>query len=246
MRFIGDMKKAGRTIDTIAMVNENTDYGTSLGDAVVAAAKEANLPVAIRIPYNANGTDVSAQVLQLKQANPSLIVFSSYTSDAILYMKTFKSLDYLPPMVIGDDGGFSDPSFIPAVGSLAQGAISRSAWSLGAPGSLSYRVNQVFKAKTGRDMDDVSGRCMEALFVLADALVRAGSSEPAKIQAALRTTNLGRDQMIVGYEGVKFDATGQNTLGSTYITQLQGTSYATVWPPAKGNPPINWPMKGWR
>ena len=34
-------------------------------------------------------------------------------------MKSMKNLDYMPPMVIGDDTGFSDPSFIPAVADVA-------------------------------------------------------------------------------------------------------------------------------
>src|SRR6185437_13017723 len=115
MRFFADMKKEGRAINSIAIVNENTDYGTSVGDQVEAEAKKANIEVAIRIPYSASSTDVSAQVLQLKDKKPDVVIFISYTADSILYMKTMKNLDYKPPMVIGDDSGFSDPSFIPAV-----------------------------------------------------------------------------------------------------------------------------------
>src|SRR5262252_10142855 len=103
MRFFADMIKQGRKIDSIAVVNENTDYGTSVADSIEAAAKSNNIPVAIRIPYSASSTDVSAQVLQLKEKQPDVVIFISYTSDSILYMKTMKNLDYLPPMVIGDD-----------------------------------------------------------------------------------------------------------------------------------------------
>ena len=46
-----------------------------------------------------------------------------------------KNLDYLPPIIIGDDAGFSDPTFIPNVGDLAQGAVNRSAFDIGKPGS---------------------------------------------------------------------------------------------------------------
>src|ERR1700733_13574734 len=70
MRFFDDMKKQGKQINSIAIVNENTDYGTSVADAIEAAAKEQKLPVAIRIPYSASTTDVSAQVLQLKEKQP--------------------------------------------------------------------------------------------------------------------------------------------------------------------------------
>ena len=245
MRFIAAMQKAGHKIDTIALVNENTDYGSQVGDAVAAAAKAAGVKMAIRIPYNAHGTDVSAQVLQLKQAAPDLVIFISYASDAILFMKTMHTLNYKPQMIIGDSAGFTDPSFIPAVGTLAQGVLSRSAWDLGPPGSLSAKVNAVFKAKIGHGMDDASGRVMEALFVLADALNRAGSTNPEKLRAALAATDMPASKMIVGYRGVKFDASGQNTLGATYLIQLQGAGYRTVWPDAPGNAKLEWPMKGW-
>src|SRR5690349_17998932 len=34
MRFFADMNKAGHTVKSVAVVNENTDYGTSVGDAI--------------------------------------------------------------------------------------------------------------------------------------------------------------------------------------------------------------------
>src|SRR5579864_4037526 len=120
--FLNELKKSGKKIDSIAVVNENTDYGTSVSASVLEAAKAANIKVAAQIPYNANSSDVSAQVRQLKSAQPDVVIFISYTQDIILYFKTMKNLDYLPPMIIGDDAGFSDPSFIPNVGDLAQGA----------------------------------------------------------------------------------------------------------------------------
>jgi hypothetical protein len=40
------------------------------------------------------------------------VIFASYTSDIIRYMKTFKNLNYRPPVIIGDNAGFSDPAFI--------------------------------------------------------------------------------------------------------------------------------------
>ena len=243
--FLTDLKKSGKKIDSIAIVNENTDYGTSVGASILQAAKTANIPVAAQIPYNANSSDVSAQVLQLKTLQPDAVIFISYTADIILYFKTMKNLDYLPPIIIGDDAGFSDPSFIPNVGELAQGAINRSAFDIGKPGSNSYIVNAMFKAKYGRDLDDTSARWMQGFFVLADAINRAGSTEPEKIQAALRTTDLKPDQLIMGYDGVKFDDTGQNTLAATYLVQLQGKEYVSVWPEKRATATLLWPMKGW-
>jgi len=243
--FLTELKKSGRKVDTIAVVNENTDYGSSVSASVIAAAKAANINVGAQIAYNANSSDVSAQVLQLKSLNPDVVIFISYTADTILYFKTMKNLEYLPPVIIGDDAGFSDPAFIPNVGDLAQGAVNRSAFDIGKPGSNSYIVDQMFKAKYGRDLDDTSARWMEGFFVLADAINRAGSTEPDKIQAALKATDLKASQLMIGYNGVKFDDTGQNTLASTFLIQLQGKQYVSVWPDDRAVGKLQLPMKGW-
>jgi branched-chain amino acid transport system substrate-binding protein len=245
-QFLSELKKEGRKIDNIAIVNENTDYGTSVAGSINEAAKRAGINVAAQIPYNANSTDVSGQVLQLKQTQPDAVIFISYTADTILYFKTLKNLDYLPPIIIGDDAGFSDPAFIPNVGDLAQGAINRSAWDVGKPASNSYKINEMFKAKYGRDLDDTSARWMQGFLVLADAINRAGSTEPARIQDALRQTDFKPEQLMIGYRGVKFDETGQNTLSATYLIQLQGKEYKSVWPQDRATTKLVWPMTGWR
>jgi len=244
MRFFADMKKQGKKIDSIAIVNENTDYGTSVGDAIEAEAKKVNMPLAIRIPYSASSTDVTAQVLQLKQKNPDVVIFISYTADSILYMKTMKNFDYRPPMIIGDDTGFSDPSFIPAVSDISQGVMNRSAWAIGKPGSATEKINDMYKAKTGRDLDDTSARNMQGFFALAEAINRAGSSDPDKIRDALARTDLKPDQLMMGYQGVKYDDTGQNVLAATYLIQLHGTRYELVWPEAAATAKLAWPMSG--
>ena len=246
MRFFDDMKKQGRRIAAIAVVNENTDYGTSVADSIEAEAKRSNVAVAIRIPYSASSTDVSAQVLQLKEKQPDVVIFISYTSDSILYMKSMKNLDYLPPMVIGDDTGFSDPSFIPAVSDIAQGAMNRSAWDIGKPGSTTYKINEMYKAKTGRDLDDTSGRNMQGFLALAEAINRAGSTDPEKIRLALSKTDLKPEQLMMGYNGLKFDDTGQNILASTYLIQLKDKQYQLVWPANAAAAKLDWPMAGWK
>ena len=243
--FLTDLKKSGKKIDNIAVVNENTDYGTSVGDSIVEAAKNGGINVAARIPYNANSSDVSAQVLQLKTLKPDAVIFVSYTPDAILYLKTMKNLDYLPPIIIGDDAGFSDPAFIPNAADLAQGVVDRSAFDIGKPGSNSYIINELFNKKYGRDLDDTSARWMQAFFVLADAINRAGSTDPEKIQASLKATDLTSNQLMIGYRGVKFDATGQNILAATYLIQLQGKHYVSVWPEDRATNKLEYPMKAW-
>ena len=91
----------------------------------------------------------------------------------------------------------------------------------------------MYKKKSGDEMDDTAARQMQGFFVLCDAIDRAGSTDPAKIQAALKATDLKPDQLMMGYKGVKFDDKGQNILASGVIIQLQdGENYVAVWPKA--------------
>ncbi len=246
MEFLKDMKAKGAKVDSIAIVHENTEYGTSVSSVVTAIFKQNGLNVALDIPYAANSTDVQSQVLQLKDKNPDVVIFVSYTADSILYAKTMRSLDYKPPLVIGDDSGFSDPSFVQNVGKIVQGVFNRSSWDIGAPSSTTWHVNEMFKKKTGYDMDDTSARIMQGFMVLVDAIDRAKSTEPAKIQAALKATDLKPNQLIMGYKGVKFDDKGQNVLAAGLVIQLQdGVNYVSVWPSDKATKSPVLPYKGW-
>jgi len=69
----------------------------------------------------------------------------------------------------------------------------------------------------------------------------------AKIQAALKATDLKPDQLIMGYKGVKFDEKGQNILASGLVIQLQdGANYVPVWPKASAKTEPQMPYKAWQ
>ena len=244
--FLADMKASGIKTDNVAIVHDTTEYGVSVANVIASTFKERGQPIALDIAYTTNATDVQGQVLQLKEKKPDVVIMISYTSDAILYQKTMQALDYKPPMIIADDSGYSDPSFIKAVGKISQGVLNRSSWSVGPAGSPTALIAEMYKKKTGDDLDDTTGRAMQAFLVLCDAIDRAGSTEPAKIQAALKATDLKPDQLMMGYKGVKFDEKGQNVLASSLIIQLQdGEHYVAVWPKGSSPKAPELPFKGW-
>jgi branched-chain amino acid transport system substrate-binding protein len=91
--FIKEQKAAGQKAASIAVVNENTEYGNSVASVIREVFAKDGHNVTQVIPYSANTTDVQPQVLQLKEKNPDVVIFISYTSDAILYAKTMKDLN---------------------------------------------------------------------------------------------------------------------------------------------------------
>lgn len=243
--FLADVAKTGVATGKVAVVYENTDFGISLADAMRAVMHARGKQLTESIGYSANSADVSPQVLKLKSAKPDVVIFASYTSDAILYAKTFHTLDYRPPIVIADSAGFSDPSFIKDVGPIAQGVLDRSGFVPGRQGSISYKLNGMFRKAAERDLDPISARAMQAFFVLCDAINRAGSTKPNAIREALIKTDVPQDKLVVYYKGVRFDSKGQNTLGSAMMVQLQGSEYVPVWPAAAATAKLQLPYKGW-
>ena len=244
--FLSDMKAAGVKTDSVAIVHDTTEYGVSVANVITNTFKEKGKAIALDIPYAINATDVQGQILQLKEKKPDVVIMIAYTTDAILYQKTMQALDYKPTVLMADDSGYSDPSFVKAVGKISQGVLNRSAWSIGPAGSPTALIAEMYKKKTGYDMDDTTGRAMQAFFVLCDAIDRAGSTEPAKIQAALKATDLKPDQLMMGYKGVKFNEKGQNILASSLIIQLQdGEHYVAVWPKGSSDKSPMLPYKGW-
>ena len=246
MEFLAAQKAGGAKIETLALVFQNTPPGASAEAALRDAAKAAGFNIVVELDYKPDGIDLSPQVKALRDKNPDVVILVSNAADASLFVRTMKTLEYKPPILIGDDDGFSDPAFVNSDGNLAQGLIDRSVWRVGDADSPSAIVNGLYKAKTGHDLDDASARVLQGFLVLADAINRAGSTDPAAIQQALGDTDLKPGQLIVGYNGVKFDASGQNTLGATYLTQLQGKQYVTVWPVDRAAGKLVLPYKAWQ
>jgi branched-chain amino acid transport system substrate-binding protein len=228
-QFLTELKQGGRKLDTVAIAAANNPEGSAAAATLRDALQAAGFTVA-EIGYPPNTTDLSASVAQLRDKAPAAAIVVADAPDARLFITTMNTLGYKPPVLIGDDRGFSGPGFVAASGNLAQGLIDRSAWSIGKPDSPTAIVNALYRAKSGRDIDGTAARIIQGVLVLADAIERAGSTDPAAIRDALRATDLKPGQLIVGYDGVKFDDSGQNTLGASYLVQLQGKAYATVWP----------------
>jgi branched-chain amino acid transport system substrate-binding protein len=138
--------------------------------------------------------------------------------------------------------GFQEQAFLTAVGPLAEGVMSRSSFALDAVKARPAipTVDALYKAKSGKDLNDNTARQVTAVLVLADAINRAGSTDEEAIRKALVATDVPGDQLIVPWQGVKFDETGQNIEATPVIQQVQGGVYRTVFPFDVAAAPAKW------
>jgi branched-chain amino acid transport system substrate-binding protein len=245
--FLNDLRRQGTVTaaDTLALVYENTDFGTGTATAEKKYAQQFGYRVVADIPYSANGTDVSSEVQRLIAARPSIVLQASYTSDAILFTRTYKNLHFRPKAILAMDAGFTDPSYLKTVGTDAEGILSREVFAsdLAKRKPIIGQVNALFRQRYGYDLNGVSARGLVGLLVLADAINRAGSTDPEAIRQALLATDIPGDQVPMPWQGVRFDPqTHQNVLGQGIVVQIQQGAYVTVWPSDVAPAQLVWPL----
>jgi len=240
-------KKRGAKFKTIAVMYEDTLYGKDSSRIEKELAAKAGYKVVADIPYRRSATSLTSEVQKLKAANPDIFFPTSYASDAILLCKTSKDLDYNPQVIMAQNAGHTDPSFVEAMGKDIDGICSRTEFSLDLAKykPMLTEINELFKKRSGRDFSGTSARCFVGFFVLCDAINRAGSTAPEAIRGALVKTNIPADQLITPWRGVKFDETGQNILVDAIVIQYQGAKPYTVWPFNLASKEMIFPIPKW-
>ena len=226
--------KTGHPVKSVALFYEDSIFGSDSSAVQRKLAGDNKITVAADIKYRANSPSLSAEAQKLKAAGADVIMPSSYTSDAILLVRSLAEIGAKPAAIMAQAAGFQEQAFLTAAGPLAEGAFSRSSFALDATKSRPAiaAVNAAYKAKSGKDLNDNTSRQVVAVQVLADAINRAGSAKPEDIRVALMATNVPGDQTIMPWAGVKFDETGQNTEATPVIQQVFGGVYVTVYPAA--------------
>jgi len=234
-------------IGTIATFNENTLWGNETTKLEARLAPDNGYNIVKQVTYPAKSTQLTSEVQTLKAAAPSLVMQSSYLGDALLSMKTYKELGLSPDMILANNAGFTDTEFIRTLGKDAEYVITREVWALdlATKNPLIREVNALFNARTKSNFTGNSSRTFTGLMVIADAINRAGSTEPEAIRKALVATDIPASALIMPWGGVKFDQSGQNTLGRGILVQIVGGTYHTVYPFNLATQDVVWPMPKW-
>jgi branched-chain amino acid transport system substrate-binding protein len=242
-------KRGGDPVKTVAIVSENTLWGQEFAKSVEGYFKEfPEFTLAAKVSYAQGTTDVSSEVQRLIAAKPDVVMHASYDAEAILFAKTYKSFGFQPNGIMAIGAAFGSGAFRTALGADANYFLVREHWArdLASKNALIDEVGKLYEKTYGKPMDGTPARAFQATMVLADAINRAGSAEPAKIRKALAETNLPADQLIMPWEGVRFDEHGQNTLTRGIFIQTQGGAPATVWPFDFAQAKLVWPRPAWK
>ncbi len=247
--FLNELKSRKKiNADSVAILTERSLFGTASAQQQLKYAEQYGYHVLGTVVYPPNSTTLTAQVEKLKSYNPAILIQNSYAAEAILSMKTYRQMNFTPAALLANANGFVVPAFVKTLGKDADFIISRERWAEDMAGTnpLLKSIADRFRMRTGKPMNGNSALSFTAVFVLADAISRAGSVRPDKVQKALLKTNLKSNQIIMPWEGVRFDPkTHENVLAKGIIVQIQGGEYRTVWPSSLATKEVVWPMPAW-
>lgn len=255
MMFIRDMeqylmdlsaKDASDDIDvkSVAVCADNTELGQQTATWAKYFAEKNGLEYKGEVLYSQGAADLTSEVLQLKSLNPDALIVDNYVSDAILLTKTMNEQGYKPAIMIAKANGYTESSYLPSVGGLANGILTATEFL---PGDKGVKVSDAFKAKYGVDMNGHSAEAYTVVWIFKTALQNladAGkdiTSEALKEELStleIKDSFPGGEEIILPYDTIKFSESEFNGIpykntnmdGKLTIAQFQDGKLVTVWP----------------
>lgn len=208
---------AGDDINTVAILHEDSVAGTAAGTNMEAALKKDGFDVLTRVTYNKDAADLTPEVSKVAAKKPDILVTNGYYNDSALVLKTMERLDFNVKVLFGlRVPSYSDPTFLKDMDGLAE-YVFNSDIGLDQVGDKGKAIADKYQDKYGRALTVLALYPYASVYVLADALERAGSTDHKKVTEALRATDLGDLPLAAG--NVKFDEVGNNSGALSLLTQ---------------------------
>ena len=214
-------------IINIASACENSEWGSFVSALIEDFSAKYKFNLKKSMLYSAKAPDLSSEVRSMKASKANVLLFASYTSDAILMIKTLKAQKIQPKIIWGQDAGFEKPEFRSTLGDSIEGVLTRTVFlpQVVQLKAVAGQVNALYKAKTQNDLGGASARAFTGLQTWVHVLEKAGSTNPADIQQAANSLKIPGNELVVPWAGIKFatsgEELGQNVMGSGLIGQYQ-------------------------
>lgn len=247
-QFLVDMA-AGNNLEikTVAyLFDGTTGYGDSVRKAFAAKAAELGIEIVEEIGYDPfNVSDLTTEMTRINARAPDVLAVTGYYNDGLLAARNAEEVALDVDVVYGVAQGTYDlPQFVTDAGDLAECFMdSNYHWDAANPKAL--EVRERFKAAYGEEMRTGAVLAYQAMYLIADAIERAGSADPAAIRDALAASDYA--DHILPYPGaIQFDETGENINASPVVMQVQDGQIVQVWPPENQESTPILPCVSWK
>lgn len=136
--------------------------------------------------YSGGDKDFSAQLTAIKADNPQVIFLPAYYTEAPLIIRQARQLGITVPFVGGD--GWDSPELVGVGGSAVEGCYFSNHFSDQSKDPRVVAFVDAYRKKYNGEPDAMVALGYDSVYLLADAMKRAGTTDPAKVNAAIAAT----------------------------------------------------------
>jgi len=229
LKFCNEKYNAG--IKRVSIAYINNAYGIHADEMFYKYAPKYGFEIVTRVSYDTTITSADTEAAQIISSRPDVVFQASYIGDLTMFAQAYNSYNFGPTLIMCYCGGFQDASFANVATSLGVNFYAGGQACSAVLGNIMptfFYINNLYKAKTGLNIDGPALEEFASIIVLAQAIEKSGSTKPADITKALRAGTFEAPYLTVGY--VEFNNNGQNTAMASFITQLIDGNYEVVFP----------------
>lgn len=170
------------------MLDVNSDYSRGLTQFFEASFSSLGGQVVQKQSYTQTDRDFSGQLTSIRSANPDVIFIPGYYGQVGVIAKQAKQLGITAPL-LGSDG-WDAPQLWELGGDALNGSFMANHYSIDDPSPAIQKFVADYKARyNGLPPDAIAALGYDSLKVLADAIGRAGTTDPAKLRDAIAQTS---------------------------------------------------------
>jgi branched-chain amino acid transport system substrate-binding protein len=180
----------------------NSDYSKGMSQYFIQEFTGSGGQIVSQQTYTQTDSDFKGQLTAIRSAAPDVIFVPGYYGQVGVIAKQAKELGIAAPLLGGD--GWDGPPLWDLGGASLNGSYMVNHYSTDDPSPAIQKFVAAYKQRyAGVTPDAIAALAYDAMNVLADALRRAGTTDPAKLRDAIAGTK--------GFSGV----TGSITINSS-------------------------------
>ena len=192
-KIFEDLKSRGLT--SIALISGTDAFGKSMHDQCLKVIGTYGITALADESYGAQDSDMTPQLANIKsKAGVQAVVNPGFGQGPAIVTRNYKQLGIALPLY--ESHGVASKSYIDLAGPAAEGVRLPAAALLVAeqlpdadpqkPVVVAYK--KAYEAATGQPVSTFGGHAYDGLFILVDAIKRAGNADPKKIRDEIEKT----------------------------------------------------------
>ena len=189
---------------TVGLLTMDNDFGRTLADGFREYVVAKGAKVVFDQIYPLGEKDFSAYLTSIKDSDPDVVLASGYYAEAAGIVKQAYEMG-LRSQILGEEG-YDSPKFIELAGAeAAEGTIIVTNLDRDDPRPVVQEFISEYRKRYGMEPDMVGASNYDAFMIIADAIRRAGTTDPEQVRDAIAAT---RD-----FDGVTGIITGFTEIG---------------------------------